>query len=238
MPPSGEWAAPSGPDRSRWRRPSRTPSTPRATCSSRRAPAPGSRWPTSFPPSSTPSTPASPPSSRRRRWRCRRRSSTATCHGSRMPWRPCWVVVPPTRWSRGAATTCVRTRWRAASPTTTPTRSCHSGWSTSRPPGSGPRSCACASGPRSPSPVTATSSCRECPSGPGGRCRSARRSAWAAAARWSPSASSSARVPPPLTSTSSSPTTRSWRSTPSRAVRCCPSTTSSSSTRATSSSTG
>ena len=64
------------------------------------------------------------------------------------------------------------------------------------------------------------------------------RSAWAAAARWSPSASSSAPARRPATSTSSSPTTRSWRSTPSRAARCCPSTTCSSSTRATSSSTG
>jgi ATP-dependent DNA helicase DinG len=99
----------------------------KSTCSSRRAPAPGKSLAYLVPPIQHAVDTGIPAVVATATLALQARSSTATCHGSRMPWRPCWVVVPPTRWSRGAATTCVRTNWRAASPTTTPTRSCHSG---------------------------------------------------------------------------------------------------------------
>ena len=77
-----------------------------------------------------------------------------------------------------------------------------------------------------PRPATATSSSPACPSRRGGRCRSAPASAWGRrAARSATTASPRRRGPRPGGRTSSSPTTRCWPSTRSRAARCCPSTT-------------
>ena len=167
-----ESAASSGRARSRWPRPSRTPSRPRSTCSSRPAPAPASRSPTSSRRSRTPSRPGKPAvvatatlalqaqivdrdMPRRRRRRSRR------CSGG----------GPPTPWSRAGATTCAPTSSRAASPTT---RTGCSRSARSTPPaarlGAGGAS-GCASGRTRRSPATATSSSPACPSGPGGRCR-------------------------------------------------------------------
>ena len=113
-----------------------------------------------------------------------------------------------------------------------------SGRSTSRRPGWAPRWCGCASGPRSPSPATATSWCPGSASGPGARCRCRRHECLGGRCPMVAECFVERSREAARTSTSSSPTTRSWPSTPSRAARCCPSTTCSSSTRGTSSSTG
>ena len=182
--------------------------------------------------------PASRLSSRPRPSRCRPRSSTVTCRAWPRPSRRFSAVARPTGWSRVDATTCAPTSSRAASPTT---RTACSGRarSTSR-----RRRLGAGGGPaagvgrdhrvRRPRRARARGERARVAAGVGQRPRvhgqqvpGGRRLLRRALARGGQGVS-----------TSSSPTTRSWRSTPSRAARCSPSTTCSSSTRRTSWSTG
>ena len=150
-----------GPGRDGARR-SRTPSTATSTCSCRRAPAPASRWPTSCPRCRTPWTPASRPSSPPPRSRCRPRSSTATCPGWPRRSRRCSAAARPTRWSRAGATTCAPHKLEGGFPDDEDTLMSVGAGRPAGGRGWAPRWSGCASGPRRPSPVTATSSCPGC----------------------------------------------------------------------------
>ena len=83
-----------------------TPSRLVSTCSYRPAPEPASRWRTLCRPCAMRWSPGSRPWWPRPRWRCRPRSSTATCPGSRRRWSRCSGDGRRTRWSRAGATTC------------------------------------------------------------------------------------------------------------------------------------
>ena len=169
------------------------PSTSTSTCSSRPARAPASRWPTSAPAVAHAfESSASPPSWRRRPSPCRPRSSTATCPWCRRRPRPRPRPPPDVRARQGPPQLRVSQQARGRLPRRRGGAPSGSARSTRQRGASGRRSCGCASGPRAPTPATATSSSPVSPSGPGARSRCRRTSAWPASAPWSRSASSSA----------------------------------------------
>ena len=176
--------------------------------------------------------------SRPRRWRCRRRSSTATCRAVADALEPLLGRRVDLRaWSRAAATTCAGTSWSAASRTTR--RTTLFGGAASPGPARRPSSATRCVRLREWADETASGDRDELVPGVSERAwRQVSVSAHECLGAQVPDvgrllrrAGARARAATP---TWSSPTTRCWPSTPSRAARSCPSTTSWSSTRATS----